>query len=167
MHGLAQASKKFDWKRVLRRSLLQRAANVTGCGWRPGSALVVLLPWRGSANLRKGMHVSQDESPSDRCGRCRRTPRRGRGPAPRRRCRASRRSSARDTQPKDGPNKQNFGGRKYKIWARQAAASLSKWLNASRVSCTFVTAASTSDLLKASTLQNRATASLRNVPERP
>ena len=51
--------------------------------------------------------------------------------------------------------------------ARQAAASRSKLLNANRASCTLVTAASTSDLLKASTLQNRAIARLRNFPERP
>jgi hypothetical protein len=57
--------------------------------------------------------------------------------------------------------------RKYRIWARQAAASRSKLLNANRASCTLVTAASTSDLLKASKPQNRAIARLRNFPERP
>jgi hypothetical protein len=47
-----------------------------------------------------------------------------------------------------------YSHRKYRIWARQAAASRSKLLNANRASCTLVTAASTSDLLKASKPQN-------------
>jgi len=42
-----------------------------------------------------------------------------------------------------------------------------KFLNASLASSTFVTAASTSDFLKPSRLQNKAIARLRNFPDRP